>query len=218
MELLIKVIITGIITGVVIISLISAIINTGLFENIAPWIALIVSISTGIIITIIVDERAKRAHQEVITSQEEIAILIRKLEETDRKHNEALELLRKSRKHNEDLSSTSLISTLEYVVDMLDKLFKVIKIDKINVDDQKLVEKLLSHLESPLNILTQALPQTGTRFQNQKDELSDSINTLRKLVIASLVVSDTELKRTVSALKKNKDKLEDVLKKIKDQK
>ena len=206
------------ITGTVI-----AIIIIGIFalnldpQSIPPitWIALIISIGTGIIIALIVDDRAKESHSQVIASQEQINVLLRRLEQTNRLHNDALTALQESRQSSEKLARNSIETTIQYVISILEKLFNIIDPENLKSGDKQLVTKILSHFESPLNLVIQAVPQTDSSFINYKDELIQSVETLRKLVIASIVISDSETKRTVTALKKSKEKLENILIKIK---
>ena len=215
MKLLESCIIVGMIVGVVIIGLLAFTINTEFFSDVRSWSILIISVGAGIIIALIVDDRAKQSHHEVTTSQEEITKLVTKLDETDKKHNQILDLLKESNEANEELATNTIISTLDYIVGMLTKLFKHVKPDNLQPSDRKLIENLLIHLESPLNLIIQVLPHTGNRLKEQKDELSTSVTTSRKLVIASIVTTDAEAKRTAEALLKNKIKLESVLEKIK---
>ena len=101
MHLLEHCIIIGVIIGIIIIGLLAFTFNTESFNDSLSWVILIISIGTGIIIALIVDERAKQAHQEVTTSQNEITELVTKLDETDGKHNEILDLLKKSHESND---------------------------------------------------------------------------------------------------------------------
>ena len=215
MRLLENFIIVGVIVGVVITGLLGFTINTKFFNDILTWIILIISIGAGIIIALIVDDRAKQSHNEVTTSQEEITRLVTKLDETDKKHNKILDLLKESNTAKEELATNTIISTLGYIVDMLSKLFNHVKPDHLQPNDSKLIENLLIHLESPINLIIQILPHTGNRLKNQKDELSTSVGTLRKIVIASIITTDAEANRTAEALLKNKMKLQNVLEKIK---
>lgn len=186
-------------------------------QSIQPitWTVLIISIGAGIIIALIVDDKAKESHSQVIASQEQINVLLRRLEETNRLHNNALTALRESRQSSEKLARNSIETTLQYIINILEKLFNIIDPENLKRDDKQLVTKILGHFESPLNLIIQAVPQTDSSFTNYKDELIQSVETLRKLVIASIVISDSETKRTVIALKKSKEKLDDILIKIK---
>ena len=208
-------IIVGTVVGIIIIGLLATTVNTEYFDNTLSWVLLTISIGASIIIALIVYEQAKQSHREVTTSQTEITNLIRKLDETDKKHNMILDILKESNAANEELATNTLISTLEYIVDMLGKLFNHIKPDDLHTDDRKLIKTLLTHLESPLNLILQVLPHTGNRLKEQKKELSDNVLILRKIIIASIVTGDAETKRTAKVLFKNKIELKDVLEKIK---
>ena len=208
-------IIVGTIVGIIIIGLLATTVNTEYFDNTLSWVLLTISIGASIIIALIVYEQAKQSHREVTTSQTEITNLVRKLDETDKKHNMILDILKESNAANEELATNTLISTLEYIVDMLGKLFNHIKPDDPHTDDGKLIKTLLTHLESPLHLILQVLPHTGNRLKEQKKELSDNVLILRKIIIASIVTGDAETKRTAQVLFKNKIELEDVLEKIK---
>ena len=206
------------ITGTVILIIIIGIFAlTSDSQSIQPitWTVLIISIGSGIIIALIVDDKAKESHSQVIASQEQINVLLRRLEETNRLHNNALTALRESRQSSEKLARNSIETTLQYIINILEKLFNIIDPENLKRDDKQLVTKILGHFESPLNLIIQAVPQTDSSFTNYKDELIQSVETLRKLVIASIVISDSETKRTVTALKKSKEKLENILIKIK---
>lgn len=206
------------ITGtVILIIIIGTFALTSDSQSIQPitWTVLIISIGAGIIIALIVDDKAKESHSQVIASQEQINVLLRRLEETNRLHNNALTALRESRQSSEKLARNSIETTLQYIINILEKLFNIIDPENLKRDDKQLVTKILGHFESPLNLIIQAVPQTDSSFTNYKDELIQSVETLRKLVIASIVISDSETKRTVIALKKSKEKLDDILIKIK---
>lgn len=214
LELMHKCMITG---TVILIIIIGTFALTSDSQSIQPitWTVLIISIGAGIIIALIVDDKAKEAHSQVIASQEQINVLLRRLEETNRLHNNALTALRESRQSSEKLARNSIETTLQYIINILEKLFNIIDPENLKRDDKQLVTKILGHFESPLNLIIQAVPQTDSSFTNYKDELIQSVETLRKLVIASIVISDSETKRTVIALKKSKEKLDDILIKIK---
>ena len=215
MGLLEKCISIGVAIGIINITLITTIFNTSFFNEVISWVILTISIGSGIIIALIVDDRAKQSHEEVRTSQEEITTLITKLNESDRRHNEILNLLEKNTQANEELAVNSIISTLEYIINMLQRLFKVIDENNVKSGDDKLVENLLGHLESPLNLIIQTQPNTRKRFECQSTKLTTSVQTLRKLVITSIVIKDDySIKRTVKALSKNKEQLENIQKKI----
>lgn len=206
------------ITGtVILIIIIGTFALTSDSQSIQPitWTVLIISIGAGIIIALIVDDKAKESHSQVIASQEQINVLLRRLEETNRLHNNALTALRESRQSSEKLARNSIETTLQYIINILEKLFNIIDPENLKRDDKQLVTKILGHFESPLNLIIQAVPQTDSSFTNYKDELIQSVETLRKLVIASIVISDSGTKRTVIALKKSKEKLDDILIKIK---
>lgn len=206
------------ITGtVILIIIIGTFALTSDSQSIQPitWTVLIISIGAGIIIALIVDDKAKESHSQVIASQEQINVLLRRLEETNRLHNNALTALRESRQSSEKLARNSIETTLQYIINILEKLFNIIDPENLKRDDKQLVTKILGHFESPLNLIIQAVPQTDSSFTNYKDELVQSVETLRKLVIASIVISDSGTKRTVIALKKSKEKLDDILIKIK---
>lgn len=214
LELMHKCMITG---TVILIIIIGTFALTSDSQSIQPitWTVLIISIGAGIIIALIVDDKAKESHSQVIASQEQINVLLRRLEETNRLHNNALTALRESRQSSEKLARNSIETTLQYIINILEKLFNIIDPENLKRDDKQLVTKILGHFESPLNLIIQAVPQTDSSFTNYKDELIQSVETLRKLVIASIVISDSETKRTVIALKKSKEKLDDILIKIK---
>ena len=215
MQLLEQGMIMGLIVGMVIIGLVVITLNTEFFDAILSWVLLIISVGASIIIAMIVGEHAKQAHKEVTTSQEEITKLVIKLDETDKKHNDILDILKESNAANEELATKTVICTLEYVVDMLTKLFNYVNPNDLQTDDGKLIEKLLIHLESPLNLIIQVLPHTGNRLNDQKKKLSENIIIMRKIRIASIITMDIETKRTVDVLSKTKIKLEEVLEKIK---
>ena len=214
LELMHKCMITGTVILIIIIGIFAL---TSDSQSIQPitWTVLIISIGSGIIIALIVDDKAKESHSQVIASQEQINVLLRRLEETNRLHNNALTALRESRQSSEKLARNSIETTLQYIINILEKLFNIIDPENLKRDDKQLVTKILGHFESPLNLIIQAVPQTDSSFTNYKDELIQSVETLRKLVIASIVISDSETKRTVIALKKSKEKLDDILIKIK---
>lgn len=214
LELMHKCMITGTVILIIIIGIFAL---TSDSQSIQPitWTVLIISIGSGIIIALIVDDKAKESHSQVIASQEQINVLLRRLEETNRLHNNALTALRESRQSSEKLARNSIETTLQYIINILEKLFNIIDPENLKRDDKQLVTKILGHFESPLNLIIQAVPQTDSSFTNYKDELIQSVETLRKLVIASIVISDSETKRTVTALKKSKEKLENILIKIK---
>ena len=214
LELMHKCMITGTVILIIIIGIFAL---TSDSQSIQPitWTVLIISIGAGIIITLIVDDKAKESHSQVIASQEQINVLLRRLEETNRLHNNALTALRESRQSSEKLARNSIETTLQYIINILEKLFNIIDPDNLKRDDKQLVTKILGHFESPLNLIIQAVPQTDSSFTNYKDELIQSVEILRKLVIASIVISASETKRTVIALKKSKEKLDDILIKIK---
>lgn len=214
LELMHKCMITGTVILIIIIGIFAL---TSDSQSIQPitWTVLIISIGAGIIITLIVDDKAKESHSQVIASQEQINVLLRRLEETNQLHNNALTALRESRQSSEKLARNSIETTLQYIINILEKLFNIIDPDNLKRDDKQLVTKILGHFESPLNLIIQAVPQTDSSFTNYKDELIQSVEILRKLVIASIVISASETKRTVIALKKSKEKLDDILIKIK---
>ena len=214
LDLLHKCMITGTVIIIVIIGFLALTLESQLIQPIT-WTVLIISIGTGIIIALIVDDRAKESHSQVIASQEQINVLLGRLEQTNRLHNDALTALRESRQSNEKLARNSIETTLQYVINILEKLFKIIDPENLKSGDKQLVTKILGHFESPLNLIIQAVPQTDSSFTNYKNGLIQSVETLRKLVIASIVISDSETKRTVTALKKSKEKLESILIKIK---
>lgn len=214
LELMHKCMITGTVILIIIIGIFALTLDSQSIQPI-PWTALIVSIGAGIIIALIVDDKAKESHSQVIASQEQINLLLRRLEETNRLHNDALTALQESRQSSEKLARNSIETTIQYVINILEKLFNIIDPENLKHGDKQLVTKILGHFESPLNLIIQAVPQTDSSFANYKDELIQSVETLRKLVIASIVISDSETKRTVIALKKNKEKLDDILIKIK---
>jgi len=209
-----KCMITGIVILIIIIGIFALTLDSQSIQPITSTV-LIISIGAGIIIALIVDDKAKESHSQVIASQEQINVLLRRLEETNRLHNNALTALRESRQSSEKLARNSIETTLQYIINILEKLFNIIDPENLKRDDKQLVTKILGHFESPLNLIIQAVPQTDSSFTNYKDELIQSVETLRKLVIASIVISDSETKRTVIALKKSKEKLDDILIKIK---
>lgn len=214
LELIHKCMITGItlviiIIGILVLSLGFPSINTD------SWITLCTSIGIGIIITLIVDDRAKASHSQVITSQEQINELLKKLEQTNILHNDALVALQESRESIEKIARNSIETTLQYIINILEKLFNNVDPENLKSGDKQLVTKVLSHFESPLNLVIQAVPQTDSSFSTYKDELIQLVETIRKLVIASIVISDEETKRTILALKKSKEKLGEILIKIK---
>ena len=209
-----KCMITGIVILIIIIGIFALTLDSQSIQPIT-WTVLIISIGAGIIITLIVDDKAKESHSQVIASQEQINVLLRRLEETNRLHNNALTALRESRQSSEKLARNSIETTLQYIINILEKLFNIIDPENLKHDDKQLVTKILGHFESPLNLIIQAVPHTDSSFTNYKDELIQSVEILRKLVIASIVISASETKRTVIALKKSKEKLDDILIKIK---
>ena len=215
MPLLEQGMIVGTIVGAVITGLAAITFNTDFFDDILSWVLLIISIGASIIIAMIVSNHAKQAHNEVTTSQKKITKLIIKLDETDKKHNEILDLLKKSNTANEELATKTVICALEYVVDMLTKLLNHVSPDNLQADDEKLIEKLLAHLESPLNQIIQVLPHTGNRLNDQKKKITANIIIMRKIIIADITARNSKTKRTAEALSTIKIKLENILGEIK---
>ena len=203
--------ISGTATAILVLTLFFLTYGTELQDEALAWITMVISIEAGVIITLIVDQKTKEAHKEVMKSHDQIQELLGTLAETDKKHNQALDALNISRELNEKLAAKSLITTLNYVVDMLNKLFNVIDLNKLGPEDGKLITNLLQHIESPLNLIMQSVQQTGSKLSGQKNDIIANTETLRKLVIASAVVGNSETKRTADALKISKEKFEDII-------
>ena len=209
-----KIIIVGVVALVVILSLAMLTYNSEYFNSGLTWITLIISISAGIMITIIVDKRSSDAHAEVTASQEEISILLSRLDETDQKHNRALHELKESKTKNEMLAKNSIISSLEYIESMLNRLTTALKNKTLDPMDKKLISNVLDHLESPLNLIEQAMPQSGTCFQDYNAEIQEMTQILRKLILASISVPDNKMSEIFRSINKANKKLTTLNKKI----
>ncbi len=213
-ELINKIMIVGIISAVIIIGMMSSTINTSLFDDSLTWAALIISISAGVIITLIVDKKSSDSHNEVVGAQNEISNLLARLDETDQKHDEALSKLNQSRIKNEELAKNSVLSSLCYIESMFDKLISALKNNPLTGKDMKLIVNVLDHLESPLNIIEQAIPQSSIEFKRHGTEIQDITMLIRRLIIASVAVSDEEAKRTFTLIEKTHPKLKALIHKI----
>ena len=213
-DLFIKSLIVGILSSIFIMGLILFTLNTDYFGDSLTWTALVISISAGIIITLIVDKRASDAHENVLQSQKEIQNLLKQLDETDRKHNEVLTQLNESRTRNENLAKNSIVTSSNYVKSMLVRLISSLDEQTLGKKQMNLIVNVLNHLESPLNLIEQAIPQSSKEFRIYESDIKDITQILRKLIIASVVVTDAEVIKTFELIKKSNEKLEGLLKKI----
>ncbi|MCV0392005.1 MAG: hypothetical protein K5790_01785 [Nitrosopumilus sp.] len=178
--------------------------NTSFQNDSITWITLVLSLGSGIIITLIVNDKAKLAHQEVITSQQTITDLLEKLEETDKKHQKVLKLLQDSTESNEQRAKDAILINLIYIKNMLEKIFKHIDKNNIQKKDFKLITDVLKHLESSIDLTMQSLNVVGVQInENKKSQINSSLETLRKIIIASLVITDENWKKTGELLHKS---------------
>lgn len=213
-DLIIKTIIVGVLDSMFILVLLLLTLDTAYFDDALTWIALIISIGAGVIITIIVDKRTSDSHQEVIKSQIEISHLLKRLEHTDLLHHKVLDKLDASRVQKEELAKHSIIISLCYIFSILSKLISSLNEKNLNAKDMQLITNVLNHLESPLNIIEQSIPHTDTDFQKYELDVQNITKLLRKLIIASISVSRNEVKITFELVQKTNNKLEKVIKKI----
>ena len=208
-----KTITVGSVAFAVIIVVIFLTLNTAYFDDVLAWITLIISIGVGIIITIIVDKRASDSHQEVIRSQADISDLLERLKQTDQMHKESLDKLNESRIKKEELAKDSILTSLCYVSSILLKLISSLNEKKLDGKHMQLIRNVLDHLESPLNIIEQSIPHTDNNFQNYKSDIQTFTKSSRKLIIASVSVSDNEVKDIFRLIKKTSEILEEIIKK-----
>ena len=185
--------------------------NAEYFGDLLTWTTLIISISAGIIITLIVDKRASDAHGEVLQSQSEIERLLQQLGKTDRKHNEALTQLNQSKTRSENLAKDSIVTSLNYVKSMLDRLVSSLDEQTLGKEQMVLIVSVLNHLESSLNLIEQAIPQSSGEFRTYESDIKYITQILRKLIIASVVVSNSDIVKTFELINKCNKKLDSLL-------
>ena len=178
------------------------------------WSALIISISAGIIITIIVDTRATDAHNEVLHSQEKIKNILHQLDITDQKHNEVLTQLEQSKTRNENLAKKTILSSLNYIKSMLDNLTASIQKQIPEKNEIDFVVGVMHHLESPLNLVEQAIPQSSMEFKIYDSDITSVVLILRKLIIASSVTPASRTDELFELLKMSNQKLDTLLEQI----
>ena len=138
-DLIIKTIIVGVLDSMFILVLLLLTLDTAYFDDALTWIALIISIGAGVIITIIVDKRTSDSHQEVIKSQIEISHLLKRLEHTDLLHHKVLDKLDASRVQKEELAKHSIIISLCYIFSILSKLISSLNEKNLNAKDMQLI-------------------------------------------------------------------------------
>lgn len=211
--------INGVLSVLFIIGLMLLTLDTEYFTNSLMWSALIISISAGLMITLIVDKRALDAHNEVLESQKEIAKILQQLDETDQKHKDVLAQLKQSEIRRESLAKSSIIESLTYVKSMLDHLTSSLEKSKLEKSklgktELNLIIDVLNHLESSLNTIQQSIPQSSIEFKKHELDIKDVTNILRKLIMASISASDLEITEIFELIKKNNEKLGILLKQI----
>ncbi len=214
MDQLHKTLIIGLISVILIANLILLTINTEYSSNAITWSAVIVSVSAGIIVTSIVDKRASDAHNEVLRSQNKIAKILKQLDETDQKHNKVLTHLKQSKLRNENLAKNSITASLKYIQLMLNRLELSLNKPTLEKKEMDLIINVLSHLESPLNLIEQSVPQSGAEFKKYEADIENVVAVLRKLIIASIVVSDSKVAEVFELIRHSNRKLEILLKQV----
>lgn len=210
-----KVFITGIsaaITSMLLI-LVSYIQNS---HDLAAWLTLVISASIGVIIAIIIDEKAEKSHQEVMNSQDTIRQLLSRLDSTNLKHEQILGMLDSGRAKNENTSFFTVTKNWDYINEYLETVLSAIDRSTPSLKQKKeLISKTVLHIESPINIIEQAIQNTGTRLsEDQQSSMLSLISILRKIIILATLDLDSKINEIISDLDSVKEKISNLMQEV----
>lgn len=211
-----KIFITGM--GVVITSALMALVSvyTQDTKDLAAWITLSISAGIGIAIAITVDDKAEKSHQEVITSQDTIRQLLSRLDSTNQKHDHTLNMLDNGRIKNENTASFTVTKNFEYIHEYIETVLNAIDNAPASIKQKKdLISKTVLHIESPINIIEQAIQNTGTCLSNKQQTTMLSLTSiLRKIIILATLDLDSKIDEIVIDLRNTQEKIDTLIKEV----
>lgn len=186
------------------------------FKDLAAWVTLVISAGIGIAIAVIVDEKSEKSHQEVIKSQSIIRQLLERLDSTNLKHEETLRMLDSGRTKNESTAFFTVTKNWDYINEYLETVLNAIDRTSPTLKQKKdLISKTVLHIESPINIIEQAIQNTGTCLsEGCRNTMLSLTSILRKIIILATLELDSKIDEIISDLRTSMNKISNLIEEI----
>lgn len=182
-------------------------------KDLAAWVTLVISAGIGISIAVVVDEKSEKSHQEVLKSQITIQQLLERLDSTNLKHKETLSMLDSGRIKNESAAFFTVTKNWDYIDEYLETVLNAIDRSSSTLKQKKdLISKTVLHIESPINIIEQAIQNTGTCLsESQRNTMLSLTSILRKIIILATLELDSKIDEIISDLHTSMNKISNLI-------